>query len=243
MIKEFHNEDCLPAMRKFPDNYFHLSICDPPYGIGEDGRKNHTRGNLAKASDYRNFSRYDKYKPDQEYFSELIRVSKNQIIWGANHFGNMPASSCWIIWDKDNGKNDFADCELAYTSFNSAARKFNYRWNGMLQKDMKNKEIRLHPNQKPVQLYKWLLRNYANCKRCEGYGRIRIGNSTERTRTCPQCKNKKPIILSTHVGSASDLIAFEDFGCQYVGYELDKSYFKSALKRLNQHKAQLKLEL
>jgi len=208
MIKEFHNEDCLQAMRKFPDNYFQLAICDPPYGIGF--AKTHT----GKGWIVRENKEWDKEIPSVEYWKELFRVSKNQIIWGANHYGNMPASPCWIIWDKENGKNDFADCELAYTSFTSAARKFKYRWNGMLQEDMKNKEVRIHPNQKPIQLYKWILTNYAQ---------------------------KYFKILSTHVGSASDLISFEDFGCEYVGYDIDPDHYKNALERLNQHKSQLRL--
>src|SRR6476619_1557089 len=106
------NIDCMKFMRDIPDKFFELAIVDPPYGIGEDGRNNHTRGKLTKASDYRSYSKYDVNKPNDDYFTELYRVSKNQIIWGANHYGMMPASPCWIIWDKLNGETDFADCEL-----------------------------------------------------------------------------------------------------------------------------------
>ena len=136
--------DCMEAMREMPDKAFELAIVDPPYGIGESGEKNHTRSNLAIAQNYKPFSGHDKEPPPAGYFDELFRVSKNQIIWGANHFiSRMPKdSSCWIVWDKDN-TGDFADCELAYTSFNTAVRKFEFRWNGMLQQNMREKETRI----------------------------------------------------------------------------------------------------
>lgn len=213
-MTEVFNRDCMEAMREYQDKHFDLAIVDPPYGIGEDGRKNHTRSNLAKASDYRDRTKYDCYKPGPEYFEQLFRVSKNQIIWGANHFGNMPASPAWIIWDKKNGENDFADCELAFSSFEIAARKFEWRWNGMLQQDMKNKEDRIHPNQKPLALYGWLLKNYAK----------------------PGDK-----ILDTHLGSGSSRIAADQMGFDFTGFELDKDYFDASVKRFNQYKSQLTL--
>lgn len=213
-MSEVFNEDCMVGMARYPDKYFDLAIVDPPYGIGEDGRKNHTRSNLAKASDYRARTKYDCYKPGAEYFEQLFRVSKNQIIWGANHFGNMPASSAWIIWDKKNGENDFADCELAYSSFGMAARKFEWRWNGMLQQDMKNKEDRIHPNQKPIPLYGWLLKNYAK----------------------PGDK-----ILDSHLGSGSSRIAADQMGFDFTGFELDKGYFDASVKRFNQYKSQINM--
>lgn len=211
---DLRNCDCLDLMAEFPDKHFDLAIVDPPYGIGEDGRNNHTRGNLAKASDYRGRTKYDCYKPNKSYFEELIRVSQNQIIWGANHFGDMPASSEWIIWDKLNGDNDFADCELAFTSFNGAARKFTFMWNGMLQGDMKNKEVRQHPNQKPIKLYNWILHNYA-----------------------------KPgqRILDTHLGSGSIAIACHYFGCDLTGSEIDKDYYDAMIKRVKEQTSQLTL--
>ena len=118
----YYNMDCMDGMKEFPDGYFDLAIVDPPYGIGENGDKNHTRGKLAKAKDYKSFSGMDINPPNEKYFDELFRVSKNQIIWGANHFiSKMPFdSSCWIVWDKDNGNTDFSDCELAWTSFSTA---------------------------------------------------------------------------------------------------------------------------
>ena len=129
-------------LSKFPDKFFDLIIDDPPYGIGEDGEKNGTRSKIAISKSYICYSGNDKDAPPKEYFQELIRVSKKQIIWGANHFiSRIPFdSSCWIVWDKDNGMNDFADCELAWTSFPTAVRKFKYRWHGMLQENMKNKK-------------------------------------------------------------------------------------------------------
>ena len=153
---KLHNCDCMELMKNTPDKYYDLCIVDPPYGIGECGDKNVSRGKLAKAKNYKAFAGNDISAPDKEYFNELIRISKNQIIFGANHFiSKIPFdSSCWIVWDKNNGSTDFADCELAWTSFNTAVRSFKYTWNGMLQENMKNKEARIHPTQKPVQLYK-----------------------------------------------------------------------------------------
>ena len=204
--------DYLP---QFPDKYFELAIVDPPYGIGEDGSKNHTRGGLAKAKDYKGYVGNDMSSPDKTYFDELIRISKNQIIWGANHFiSKIPYdSSCWIVWDKDN-TGDFADCELAWTSFETAVRIFRFRWNGMLQEDMKHKENRLHPNQKPVALYDWILSKYAK---------------------------RGDKILDTHVGSASSLIACYKNGFDYVGFERDPYYYELANKRLEEYKSQITL--
>ena len=207
--------DCMQGMKEFPDKYFDLAIVDHPYGIGENGDKNHTRSKLAKAKNYKAFSGNDIEPPDKEYFDELFRVSKNQIIWGANHFIHLISydSSCWIVWDKDN-TGDFADCELAWTSFNTAVRKFKYRWNGMLQENMKNKETRIHPTQKPIALYEWLLSRYAK----DG-----------------------DIILDTHVGSASSLIACYNTNHKFVGFELDKYYYNLSKKRLDTEMAQMRI--
>jgi site-specific DNA-methyltransferase (adenine-specific) len=209
-----YNLDCMEGMRQFPDQYFELAIIDAPYGInGDSHRQNQSRGKLAKSKKY-HAALWDQPAPNEMYYEELSRVSINQIIWGGNHFGNMPASSCWIVWDKLNRTTDFADCELAWTSFDTAVRKFSYNWNGMWQEDMKNKEVRIHPTQKPVALYKWLLKNYAK----EG-----------------------DKILDTHLGSGSSRIAAYDMGFQFWGYELDSDYFNAQEKRFQQHKAQLKL--
>ena len=215
------NEDNMELMARYPDNYFDLAIVDPPYGIGEDGAKNHSRGKATKPTMY-TAKNWDSSVPNKEYFNELIRVSKNSIIWGANHFiENIPNanSSCWIVWDKDN-TGDFADCELAWCSFDTAVRKIKWRWNGMLQQNMKNKEQRIHPTQKPVKLYEWLLMNYA-----------KQGDK----------------ILDTHLVSGSIAIAIdnvnkmEQMNLELTACELDKEYFDSAIKRIEQQTKQQKL--
>lgn len=209
--------DCMELMAKYPDGYFDFAIVDPPYGIGQPGVGNASRSRLAQAQDYKPFYGGDTSAPPAEYFSELRRVSKNQIIWGANHFiSRLPIdSSCWIVWDKDNGDTDFADCELAWTSYPSAVRKFKYRWQGMLQEHMGvHKEIRIHPTQKPVELYAWLLAKYAK----PGYK-----------------------ILDTHLGSGSSRIAAWDAGLDFVGSEIDEYYFAKMDARFQEHAAQLSL--
>jgi len=210
------NEDNMELMARYPDKHFDLAIVDPPYGIGEDGSKNHSRGKFAISKNYKSFAGNDLNAPEKEYFNELKRISKNQIIWGANHFiSKIPFdSSCWIVWDKDNGETDFADCELAYTSFKTAVRRFKFKWQGMLQENMKNKEIRIHPTQKPVALYKWILDKYAK---------------------------KGDIILDTHLGSGSIAIACHDYGFDLTACELDEEYYNKALDRLKKHQMQQKL--
>jgi len=214
-ISETYLIDCMEYMRTLPDKHFDLAIVDPPYGIGEDGRNNHTRGKLAKPKDYRKKGRYDNSPPNELYFKELFRVSESQIIWGANHFISKinKDSSCWIVWHKDNS-GDFADCELSWTSFETAVRIFKYRWNGMLQADMKNKEERIHPNHKPIALYKWLLLNYA-----------KPGNT----------------ILDTHLGSQSHRIAAYHMGFDFYGCELDPDYFAEGNARFEREKIQQQL--
>lgn len=153
-------------------------------------------------------------KTGENYFKELLRVSKNQIIWGGNYFADfLPVSQGWIVWDKCHPEGiTFADCELAYTSFDVATRIFKFMWNGMLQGDMKNKECRIHPTQKPVALYEWLLQQYA-----------KDGDT----------------ILDTHVGSASSLIACRKTNHKYIGFEIDEIYYQQAKKRLDAETAQV----
>ncbi len=201
------NVDCMKMMADYPNDYFDLAVVDPPYGIGEDGAKNHSRGKLAPSTKYTP-KNWDKESPEVLYFDELKRVSKNQIIWGANHFIEKikeANSSSWIVWDKDNGDSDFADCELAWTSHKSAVRKFKFKWAGMLQGDMKNKEKRIHPTQKPVRLYDWIFQKYAK----EGYR-----------------------ILDTHLGSGSIAIAAHYAGLNLTACEIDKEYFKETISRI-----------
>lgn len=200
------NCDCNDLMAHVPDKHFELYCVDPPYGIDMDGGKIGVDGD-AKAQEYIKKD-WDKFAPDANYFNELVRVSKNQIIWGANHFIEnvpCPSSPCWIVWDKEKVGGFFADSELAYTSFKSAVRNFKFQWHGMIQGDMKNKEQRIHPTQKPVKLYEWLLTNYA-----------KQGDK----------------ILDTHLGSGSSAIAANKLGFQFTGIELDKDYFNAACKRI-----------
>lgn len=214
-MNELLNIDCMEYMKDIPDNYFELVIVDVPYGIDESGQTNKTRSKLAISKDYGN-KEWDNNSPDQNYFNELMRISKNQIIWGANHFiSKIPFdSSCWIVWDKENGQNDFADCELAWTSFKTAVRRFRYKWHGMLQENMKNKEERIHPTQKPVALYKWLLKNYAK----------------------PGWK-----LFDSHSGSGSFRIAAYDMGFDLISCEIDKDYCRDNEARFQNHIQQAEL--
>lgn len=219
----YYNMDCMEGMKEFPDNYFDLAIVDPPYGIGV-GSMSYTNGvqivgkALAKRRDYSGHSEWDRAIPNRAYFDELFRVSKNQIIWGGNYFTeHLKPSKSWIVWDKrcdEKYSDSFADCELAWAS-KGVARVFRFLYKGMLQQDMKNKEDRFHPTQKPVQLYKWLLDKY-----------MPVGG----------------VLLDTHVGSASSLIACEDMGFDYVGFEIDKEYYKLGVERIQRHTAQISLK-
>jgi len=214
-----YNMDCIEGMLNYGDNHFDLAIVDPPYGIGEasgqEESRNKSKGRAQTKVKY-TIKDWDKEPPSIEYFKELTRVSKNQIIFGANHFiENIPNcnSSCWLIWDKDN-TGDFADGELAWTSLKSAVRIFKWRWNGMLQQNMKNKEIRIHPTQKPVALYDWIMQNYA-----------KEGDS----------------ILDTHLGSGSSRISANKAGLDFTGFELDSDYFNDSEKRFKQFISQTRL--
>ena len=214
---ELHNVDCMEYLATLEDNSFELAIVDPPYGIGEDGAKNHSRGSKYKATQYK-AKNWDKEHVNRNVLTEIQRCSKNQIIWGANHFANEfnSSSSGWIVWDKMEKTNDFSTCELAYTSYNRGLRRYKFLWSGYWQGDMKNKEQRIHPTQKPVKLYEWLLMNYAK----EG----------DR-------------ILDTHLGSGSIAIACHNLGFDLVGCELDTDYFEAAQKRLQQHQSQLRIPM
>jgi site-specific DNA-methyltransferase (adenine-specific) len=209
----------MALMARYPDKYFQLAICDPPYGINHANIAGKMSGQQYgnAAAKKRNYTSkdWDTVIPDKSYFVELQRVSKNQIIWGGNYFSHLlEPSSGWIFWDKNNGSNNFSDGELAYTSFSVGLRMCKITWNGMIQHDMKNKEQRFHPTQKPVALYKWLIHNYA-----------KQGDK----------------ILDTHLGSASIAIACHDYGFDLTACELDKEYFDAAMKRINNHTKQIKL--
>lgn len=210
----FYNMDCIEGMKQFPDNYFDLAIVDPVYGGVTQGGYMQGKGGeyAAKRRDY-HLGLWNQEKTGSDYFKELLRVSKNQIVWGGNYFcSNLPESQGWIVWDKKHPEGvTFADCELAWTSFDVATRIFRFMWNGMLQEDMKNKEYKIHPTQKPVRLYEWILQNYAK----DG-----------------------DIILDTHVGSGSSLIACHNTKHKYVGFEIDKIYFAKTKARIEAETAQ-----
>jgi len=199
--------DCMEGMKDIPDNYFELAIADPPYGIGVNKM---TLGN-GKRKLYRGSNNWDNNAPQPRFFDLLKQKSKNQIIFGANHFiDNLPFmcnSPCWIFWDKGTGLNDFADGELAWTSFNSIVKKYKKSWVGANAKE-KNELDRIHPTQKPIALYKWLLKNYAN---------------------------KGDKILDTHAGSCSSVIACIDAGFDWMAFEIDEDYYKAAITRINNH--------
>jgi site-specific DNA-methyltransferase (adenine-specific) len=202
------NEDNMELMARYPDKYFDLAIVDPPYGIGANKM---TLGN-GKKKIYRGINDWDKTIPKKEYFDELFRVSKNQIIWGGNYMTEfLKPTSSWLFWDKGTGENDFADGELAWSSFGGALRKLTKSWVGANAKD---ESERMHPTQKPIYLYKWLLDKYAK----------------------PTDK-----ILDTHLGSGSIAIACHDYGFDLTACELDKEYFDKAMLRINNHTAQTKL--
>ena len=216
MINLIHG-DCMELMADTPDKYYDLAIVDPPYSNDTKNLDNwlqDMKGKKAKIG----INRTDSLKgnaPTKEYFKELKRVSKNQIIWGVNWYKEYLGVGR-IVWDKDNHGSNFSDCELAYNSIKTKLDLVRIRWNGMLQQDMKNKETRIHPTQKPVALYKWLLHNYAK----EG-----------------------DKILDTHLGSGSIAIACHDYGYDLTATEIDQDYYNAAVKRYNKHKSQLTLNL
>lgn len=198
------NEDNMALMARYPDNYFDLAIVDPPYGIGMGGGK---IGNSKK--DYKQFAGEDNSIPHKEYFDELFRVSKNQIIWGANYMiEHLYPTSCFLVWDKVQPQDfTMAMAEFAWTSFNSPAKICKKRIVGA-------DDVRLHPTQKPVYLYKWILDLY-------GKGNLKI--------------------LDTHLGSGSIAIACHDYGFELTACELDKEYYDKAVERIINHVSQLKM--
>ena len=216
----FYNMDCMEGMKEFPDQFFDLAIVDPPYGNANGQFSGKTRFG-------ERFSRYNKEKskiqhgcghwhysdvkwdiaPDKNYFDELFRISKNQIIWGGNYF-QLPPTRCFLVWYKTTIPENFSMsmAEYAWTSFNDNAKVFMFKSSGI--------KGRFHPTQKPVELYKWILSNYAK----EG-----------------------DKILDTHVGSASSLIACREMEFKYVGFEIDEDYFNEAKKRLDQAENQVNI--
>jgi len=208
-------EDCVAAMKRYPDNHFDLAIVDPPYGIDH---KISTKSSLNKGNKFAqlyNEKRWDKFRPDFQYWYELLRVSKNQIVCGGNYFAeNLPVSRGWIFWDKQGEAMSSVNNELIWTSFDISIKTFS-RCHG-LDKGFMAKGIDkvFHPTQKPVKLYEWLLHNYA-----------KMGDT----------------ILDTHLGSGSSRIAAYKGGFDFTGFEIDADYFAAQDKRFNQFKSQLTL--
>lgn len=203
-LNKLYNVDCMEAMKEIPDKYFELAIVDPEYGINVTSMNMGGRQTVKPDKN----KKWDKKPPSKEYFREIMRVSNNQIIWGGNYF-ELPPTRGFVIWDKGDSMygRSFSECEYAWTSFSLSARIFKLN---------PNQPERIHPTQKPVELYKWLLKKYAK----------------------PGDK-----ILDTHVGSASSLIACYDMGFDYMGFELDRDYFEAAQRRIEDHKAQIRWAL
>lgn len=205
-MNKVHLCDCMEFMKGVPDKYYELAIVDPPYGIGAS----EMRMGKGKNQKWDKSKSWDSHTPSKEYFNELMRISNNQIIWGGNYF-NLPLTGGWIFWDKLRGKDvSFADGELAWTNFLNVIKKAPIRYDGFIGMDLS----RIHPTQKPVALYKWLLKNYAK----------------------PGDK-----IFDSHVGSGSIRIACHDMGFDFEGCEIDPDYWKAQEGRYRQHSQQLEL--
>lgn len=206
-MNEAYNMDCLEAMRKMPDKAFDLACIDPPYGVNRFLNNQPTRLNK-----YGSMQTANDLKPTKEFFQELFRVSKNQIIWGYNHLSDMlPSTKEFIFWYKHQPVDTYSDGELAWTSFYKTAKCFDYPFFGTNGAD---EDGRIHPTQKPVALYTWIFAKYA-----------KQGDK----------------ILDTHLGSGSSRIAAYDAGLDFVGYEIDKEYFDKQEARFKAHTAQLSL--
>ena len=202
---EVFNMDCIEGMKQYPDNYFELAIVDPPYGIGDFNMANPDNG--TKKWEYE----WNDLIPDENYFNELYRVSKEQISWGANYYNCFSKKGGAIVWFKDVRHPNMSKCEIASYSRLKKVDFYRYDWsNTDKYNELRGSDI--HPCEKPVSLYKWLLTNYAK----EG-----------------------DKILDTHLGSGSSRIAAYDLGFEFTGFELDKDYFKASEKRFKQHTDQL----
>lgn len=218
----YYNMDCIEGMQQFPDKYFDIAIVDPPYFSGPEHRRYYGR-KVSPIGVQRIYEDMENWEiPGKEYFTELIRVSKDQIVWGCNYFDwHFPPGR--IVWDKCNGDSSFSDCEIASCSIHDSVRLFRYMWNGMFQGksisegwiqqgNKKLNEKRIHPTQKPVNLYRWLAKKY-----------IQTGWK----------------VLDTHVGSASSLIAFDEAGIKYVGFEKNKEMYEKSKERLENFRSQM----
>lgn len=208
MLNTIIQGDCLEIMKTMPDKSVDLVLTDPPYGIGAgiSKRANTQHGKAAAVSKDYGDEEWDSKIPPPEVFAEMKRISKNQIIFGGNYFVEyLENSPCWIVWDKDNGNNGYADCELAWTSFKTAVRRLRFRWHGMLQENMKEKEVRVHPTQKPVPVMEWIISKY-----------------TEQGQT----------IFDPFAGSGTTCVAAQNLGRDFIGIEISEKYCEIARKRL-----------
>jgi len=210
-LNRLYNLDCMEAMRRIPDKYFDLAICDPPYGIGQDGQQQRITANPKHSRKHHERKGWDKETLPREYFAELERVSVNQIIWGGNYFVPMldKGTKGWIVWDKGQHGLTMSDCELAYSSFDCPTRVVVIN-----RAQLQAEGVTIHPTQKPIKLYTWILQNYA-----------KSGDK----------------ILDTHAGSASSLIACHDMYFDFIGFEIDAGYYKKANERLTAAQSQLRL--
>jgi len=219
------NEDNMELMARYEDNHFDLAIVDPPYFDGPNKLGyygSNVSGSGVVRKGYKEIGTWQ--LPEEKYFNELLRVSKNQIIWGINYYAKYTESVGRIIWDKVNGSSSFSDCEIASCSIHDSVRMYSYMWNGFMQGSSANgkkmegnkslNEKRIHPTQKPIKLYEWLLMNYAK---------------------------KDDKILDTHLGSGSIAIACHQLGFDLTACELDKEYFETAMKRIENHQAQIRM--
>ena len=209
---EYFNEDCMVGMKRYPDKYFELAIVDPPYFEGA-GDPAYYRSRTCQSTAKPITETWT--VPGEDYFKELFRVSKKQIIWGCNYYAKYIPHTSRIVWDKVNDGTPFSQAEIASWSDGVKVYVFRFKRNGMIQQNMKDKEIRFHPTQKPVALYEWLLTRYAK----------------------PGDK-----ILDTHVGSASSLIACHDRGFDAVGFELDADYYRASKQRLEDFMRQVRID-
>lgn len=219
------NKNCMEDLKRYKDNEFDIAIVDPPYFKGPNSRKYYGH-KISPIGVDRLYGKLDYWDvPDEAYFDELLRVSEHQIIFGVNYF-DYPLPGGRIVWDKCNDSSSFSDCEIAYCSFHNSIKIFRYMWNGMLQgKSMteghimqgnkKLNEKRIHPTQKPIALYKWILQTYAE---------------------------KDHRILDTHLGSGSSRIAAYDMGYDFTGYEIDTDMFRKQEERYSEHTKQLRIE-
>lgn len=209
-INSIIHGDCLDIMRDIPDKSIDLVLTDPPYGIGI--KSTIGGNNLCKVKNYKSFD--DSKIPDKKYFEELFRISKNQIIFGGNYFiEHLKNTSCFIIWDKMNTGN-FADAELLWTSFKTSTRIYKYKWNGMIQEDMKNKQIRKHPTEKPINLLINILKNYSN---------------------------ESDLIFDGFAGSGTTALACIELNRRFICVEKDLDYYNIAKKRIEDEQSQLRL--